>query len=197
MKNALKKWNELKELFVSSVKSDTDYPLKIQQMINASIEDHQIDFNEIDDYNSPLKQCPRCNFLIYRSGGCFYYCCVNCHYEFCWACLGDFLKDHNNHHVCTHLSINVNNDRFPVLNGIDYGNDKKSYPIPFDFEKQIVFGRWSQLRRQHQKIIDSNDSLNFIFMKNNDENDVKFLIVQMLSNENGQMNENEKKQRKS
>lgn len=30
-------------------------------------------------------------------------------------------------------------------------------------------------------------------MKNNDENDVKFLIVQMLSNENGQMNENEKK----
>eukprot|EP01130_Rhizamoeba_saxonica_P015484 TRINITY_DN695_c0_g1_i2.p1 TRINITY_DN695_c0_g1~~TRINITY_DN695_c0_g1_i2.p1 ORF type:complete len:378 (+),score=61.39 TRINITY_DN695_c0_g1_i2:456-1589(+) len=44
---------------------------------------------------SYTKECPKCNFVIHKAGGCQYIKCSNCKHNFCWICLGEF--DHTNH----------------------------------------------------------------------------------------------------
>eukprot|EP00029_Vermamoeba_vermiformis_P000961 TRINITY_DN1112_c0_g1_i1.p1 TRINITY_DN1112_c0_g1~~TRINITY_DN1112_c0_g1_i1.p1 ORF type:complete len:525 (-),score=178.59 TRINITY_DN1112_c0_g1_i1:119-1537(-) len=46
------------------------------------------------------KECPKCNFLIHKDGGCQYMRCSNCNHGFCWICLGAF--DHVAH-ACNKL----------------------------------------------------------------------------------------------
>jgi len=41
------------------------------------------------------KNCPKCNFSIFKEGGCQYMRCTQCSHAFCWICLGNF--DHVNH----------------------------------------------------------------------------------------------------
>lgn len=41
------------------------------------------------------KECPKCNFVIHKDGGCQYITCINCSHRFCWICLGSF--DHLDH----------------------------------------------------------------------------------------------------
>lgn len=190
----LKKWKDLKELFQSSLNSDSDYPLKIMEAIDSSIIDNNIIFSEIDDTFSTLKYCPKCYSPILRNAGCLRYFCQSCGNEFCWACLKDWRKIHFHDHVCNQLSIAMFEKKFPVLNGINYDDedDKKFYRIPFDFEKQAMFGRWNHLRKEKMKIIESNESLSFIFSRSNDENDVKFRLIQMMSNEADQKEDSKK-----
>jgi ariadne-1 len=41
------------------------------------------------------KECPKCNYVIHKEGGCQYMTCTNCQHKFCWVCLGNF--DHKSH----------------------------------------------------------------------------------------------------
>jgi ariadne-1 len=44
---------------------------------------------------SYTKECPKCNTVIHKEGGCQYMTCAKCGHRFCWICLGAF--DHVNH----------------------------------------------------------------------------------------------------
>eukprot|EP01121_Diplochlamys_sp_Union-15-3_P013422 TRINITY_DN4163_c0_g1_i2.p1 TRINITY_DN4163_c0_g1~~TRINITY_DN4163_c0_g1_i2.p1 ORF type:complete len:140 (-),score=6.18 TRINITY_DN4163_c0_g1_i2:244-663(-) len=41
------------------------------------------------------KECPKCDTLIHKDGGCQYMTCSKCNHRFCWICLGAF--DHRSH----------------------------------------------------------------------------------------------------
>lgn len=51
---------------------------------------------------SYTKECPKCNSVIHKDGGCQYMCCQNCRHKFCWICLGAF--DHADH-SCNRLKV--------------------------------------------------------------------------------------------
>jgi len=36
------------------------------------------------------KKCPNCSNNIEKNGGCNHMCCSNCHFHFCWLCMGKF-----------------------------------------------------------------------------------------------------------
>eukprot|EP01123_Difflugia_compressa_P004469 TRINITY_DN15897_c0_g1_i1.p1 TRINITY_DN15897_c0_g1~~TRINITY_DN15897_c0_g1_i1.p1 ORF type:complete len:268 (-),score=46.86 TRINITY_DN15897_c0_g1_i1:62-841(-) len=36
------------------------------------------------------RKCPSCKHNIEKNGGCNHMCCRNCHYHFCWQCMGKF-----------------------------------------------------------------------------------------------------------
>ncbi|CAG9319161.1 unnamed protein product [Blepharisma stoltei] len=40
-----------------------------------------------------VKYCPKCDYPIEKSGGCYHMTCINCRHEFCWDCLQDY-KNH-------------------------------------------------------------------------------------------------------
>ena len=55
------------------------------------------------------KQCPKCSYRIEKNEGCDHMTCIQCHYEFCWACLADFNRiraDGNHRHdpSCKHYA---------------------------------------------------------------------------------------------
>ena len=76
---------------------------------DSTCEDYQrwLKENKIGLGTVPLqntKQCPRCNTLIEKNGGCNHMTCTKCRYEFCWLCLGQYSGNHFSNGTCTQYS---------------------------------------------------------------------------------------------
>ena len=47
------------------------------------------------------KDCPKCKVSIEKSGGCNHMCCRNCHFDFCWMCLGSWKTHATEYYECS------------------------------------------------------------------------------------------------
>ena len=47
------------------------------------------------------KDCPQCKVSIEKSGGCNHMCCRNCHFDFCWMCLGSWKAHATEYYECS------------------------------------------------------------------------------------------------
>jgi len=56
--------------------------------------------------------CPQCGVSITKNGGCPHMFCINCHYGFCWMCLG--AHNHRNH-VCSPRALIRHNPRVVAI----------------------------------------------------------------------------------
>jgi IBR domain len=78
---------------------------------------------------SNTKNCPNCNYLISKNGGCNHMTCRSCQYNFCWICLSRFERDH----ICRNRTNRVQNkydkNGFDVNGFNKYGYDKYGYDI--------------------------------------------------------------------
>lgn len=48
--------------------------------------------------------CPKCETFIEKNGGCNHVRCTKCNYQFCWICLGDWVRYHSQHWHCNQYS---------------------------------------------------------------------------------------------
>lgn len=60
---------------------------------------------------SHTKDCPKCSTLIEKNGGCNHMTCRKCHWEFCWVCMGDWVK-HTSNYRCDQYVANDKNESF-------------------------------------------------------------------------------------
>ena len=77
----------------------SQYDLKMDPKVQASLQ----------WITQNTKQCPKCAYRIEKNDGCDHMTCIQCHYEFCWACLADFNQiraDGNHRHDsnCKHYA---------------------------------------------------------------------------------------------
>jgi hypothetical protein len=68
----------------------------------GAIADGDIGLNRDQRLAAGIRRCPNCRLFIQRNGGCNAVVCRNrnahgvvCHYEFCWACGGNYARHHH------------------------------------------------------------------------------------------------------
>jgi hypothetical protein len=52
------------------------------------------------------RRCPKCRYIIEKTGGCEHMTCINCHYEFAWCCR-EAWRDHQNNSMCCYSTNNA------------------------------------------------------------------------------------------
>ena len=88
-----------------------------------------------------LKKCLRCQIYTEKNEGCNHMTCVNCNYQWCWLCEGQYNYGHYDSDKCagyqfTHAD---NLEEIPQVNGdllIDYP------PFPDHFGLHKIFGSY-------------------------------------------------------
>ncbi|KAF8864892.1 hypothetical protein BDZ45DRAFT_496867 [Acephala macrosclerotiorum] len=43
------------------------------------------------------KKCPRCRCTVWKDRGCYHMLCSRCYREFCWECLGYWIRGHSSY----------------------------------------------------------------------------------------------------
>lgn len=85
------------------------------------------------------KECPKCDFLIHKEGGCQYMNCSNCNHKFCWICLGAF--DHKQHNCSAfkqQMNEEINVKRFELLKYNHYFTRYKTHEQSIKLEDRIL-----------------------------------------------------------
>ncbi|CAG0896887.1 unnamed protein product [Cyprideis torosa] len=67
------------------------------------------DDSETANYISAnTKDCPKCNCIIEKNGGCNHMQCSRCKNDFCWMCLGDWKNHGSEYYDCSRYKENPN-----------------------------------------------------------------------------------------
>jgi len=94
------------------------------------------------------KECPKCNALIEKNGGCNHMTCriTTCRYEFCWVCLGPWTPHGNTWFKCNRFEAKDAQDardqlsvkRFELERFLFYSNRFKNHMDSLKFEDKLA-----------------------------------------------------------
>lgn len=149
--------NDIKQSFVLSITEvgkHQYYKTKFNSDLEnlATLFNHEMIADEYDVFKRIIK-CPKCNAPIIRDEGCILVRCPHCHYDFCSICLQPWYPGHENKYICPNIKTRDSFLQSHVINGVNYDdeNDKKFYPMPFNFDDQIRYAKWNYCKSQFDK----------------------------------------------